>query len=175
MPWSQLVRLPAPGARTDAAHDRPGRRMKLIFPEVRTLDEDGLFEAYAPADGAPTLRVNFVTSLDGAVEAGGYSRGLSNKVDQRLLQLLRVHADAVLVGAGTLRHEGYGPMRLKPDLAVRRGPRGLSEQPTLVVVSAALDLDPTSRPFVEAPVRPVVLTHAAASDDRRRALSACGD
>jgi riboflavin biosynthesis pyrimidine reductase len=149
--------------------------MQRLWPEPAALDEDGVLDAYELDRGAPHLRVNFVSSLDGAVEEDGYSRGLSNPVDQRVLQLLRVHGDAVLVGAGTLRHEGYGPMRLKPDLVEQRRKRGLADQPTLVAVSAALDLDPSSRLFREAPVRPVVLTHGATDPDRREALAAVAD
>lgn len=149
--------------------------MQRLWPEPGALDEDGVLDAYALDRAAPHLRVNFVSSLDGAVEAEGYSRGLSNPVDQRVLQLLRVHADAVLVGAGTLRHEGYGPMRLKPDLVEQRRKRGLTEQPTLVAVSAGLDLDPSQRMFQDAPVRPVVLTHGASDPARREALAAVAD
>jgi riboflavin-specific deaminase-like protein len=149
--------------------------MRRLFPDPGPLDEAGLLEAYRLERDRPTIRVNFVSSLDGAVESGGYSRGLSNPVDQRLLQLLRVHADAVMVGAGTLRHEGYGAMRLRPDLVVRRRDLGLAEQPTLVVVSGALDLDPSHKTFAEAPVRPIVLTHAAAPAERRASLEAVAD
>ena len=149
--------------------------MRRLWPDPEPLDEDALLDAYELDNGKPTLRVNFVTSLDGAVEEDGHSRGLSSPLDQRLLQLLRVHADAVMVGAGTLRHEGYGAMRLKGDLPVRRQQRGRPEQPTLVAVSAALDLDPGHRMFTEAPVRPIVLTHAASPEDRREALAAVAD
>jgi riboflavin biosynthesis pyrimidine reductase len=171
---------PAPPANNPAPPPRGGGRredggMQRLWPEPAALDEDGLLDAYALERGDPHLRVNFVSSLDGAVEADGYSRGLSNPVDQRVLQLLRVHADAVLVGAGTLRHEGYGPMRLKPDLVEQRRKRGLPEQPTLVAVSAALNLDPSLRMFQDAPVRPVVLTHGASDPAKREALAAVAD
>jgi riboflavin biosynthesis pyrimidine reductase len=143
--------------------------MRRIWPEPGTdLDDDGLLEAYALVRGEPQLRVNFVSGLDGAVEEGGYSRGLSNQADQRVLQLLRVHADAVLVGAGTLRHEGYGGLKVKPELAAKRVERGLAEQPTLVAVSAALDLDPGSKLFQHAPVPPIVLTHGQADASKLR-------
>src|SRR5258707_14898544 len=72
-------------------------------------------------------------------------------------------------------------MRVPADRVARRRAAGLSEQPTLVVVSGTLDLDPTARVFAQAPVRPVVLTHGGAADDRRQALAAvaevvvCGD
>jgi riboflavin biosynthesis pyrimidine reductase len=146
-----------------------------LWPDPALLDEDGLYEAYRPNREAPWLRANFVSSLDGAVESDGYSRGLSNPVDQRVFALLRVHADAVMVGAGTLRHEGYGPARTPTDLLVRRQASGLAEHPTLVIVSAALDLDPAHRVFTEAPVRPIVLTHGGAPGDRRIALDPVAD
>ena len=144
--------------------------MRRVWPDPVELDDDGLLAAYALDRQRPHLRVNFVSSLDGAVEEGGYSRGLSNPADQRVLQLLRVHADAVMVGGGTLRHEGYGPMRLAPPLVEQRRRRGLTEQPTLVVVSAGLDFDPEHRMFADAPVRPVVLTHQGSDPARRSAL-----
>ncbi len=146
-----------------------------IWPDPAPLDDDGLFEAYRLTRQSPWLRVNFVSSLDGAVESDGYSRGLSNPADKAVFGLLRAHADAVMVGAGTLRHEGYGPVRTSADHLVRRHAAGIAEHPTLVVVSAALDLDPASRAFTEAPVRPVVLTHASAPPQQRDALEAVAD
>ncbi len=56
--------------------------------------------------------------------------------------MLRMLCDALLVGAGTLRHEGYRALRLDARRRAWRRERGLAEYPTLVVVSAALDLDP---------------------------------
>jgi len=146
-----------------------------LFPDPAPLDDDGLFEAYRATREHPWLRANFVSSLDGAVESDGYSRGLSNPVDQRVFVLLRAHADAVMVGAGTLRHEGYGPARTAADLRVRRQTANLAEHPTLVIVSAALTLDPSHRAFTEAPVRPIVITHAGAAEDRREALGRVAD
>jgi riboflavin biosynthesis pyrimidine reductase len=146
-----------------------------LWPDPAPLDDDGLFQAYELTREGPWLRVNFVSSLDGAVESDGFSRGLSTAVDQRVFALLRAHADAVMVGAGTLRHEGYGPARTGPDLLARRKAAGLAEHPTLVIVSAALDLDPSRRVFTEAPVRPIVIAHADAPDDRREALTSVAD
>jgi riboflavin biosynthesis pyrimidine reductase len=146
-----------------------------LWPDPAPLDDDGLFEAYRVTREQPWLRANFVSSLDGAVESDGYSRGLSNAVDQRVFALLRAHADAVMVGAGTLRHEGYGPARTAAELRVRRQAAGLAEHPTLVIVSAALALDPSHRAFAEAPVRPIVITHTGAPEDRREALGTVAD
>ena len=53
-----------------------------------------------------------VTGLDGSTVVDRNSRGLSNATDQQLLLTLRSFADVILVGAGTVRAEGYGPPRL---------------------------------------------------------------
>jgi riboflavin biosynthesis pyrimidine reductase len=111
----------------------------------------------------PWLRVNFVTSVDGAVALDGYSAGLSGGPDKRVFGLLRMLCDGLLVAAGTLRHEGYRAVRLSEPRRAWRRERGLAEYPTLVVVSNALNLDPAQAAFADAPVRPIVLTHATAT------------
>ena len=57
------------------------------------------------------LRVNFATSIDGAVaDSSGVSAGVSSPDDKRVFALLRALCDAVIVGAGTARAENYGPV-----------------------------------------------------------------
>jgi riboflavin biosynthesis pyrimidine reductase len=139
------------------------------------LDEAGLVAAYAwPAD-RPTVRLNFVTSIDGAVTVDGRSAGLGSTGDRRVFDLLRMTCDAVVVGAGTLRAEGYGPMRLAGPAGAWRRDRGRVPDPVLVAVSRSLDLDPAHPMFVDAPVRPIVITSAGAPIDRRTALSRVAD
>jgi riboflavin biosynthesis pyrimidine reductase len=136
------------------------------------LDDDALAELYAPpAD--PTLRVNLVASVDGAVELEGYSAGLSGEPDKRVFHVLRMLCDALLVGAGTLRHEGYRALRMDARRRAWRRAHGLAEYPALVVVSASLHLNPRQAAFADAPVRPVVLTHRHAP--RRDDLAAAAD
>lgn len=53
-----------------------------------------------------------VAGLDGSTVVDRTSRGLSNSTDQELLLTLRSFADVILVGASTVRAEGYGPPRL---------------------------------------------------------------
>jgi riboflavin biosynthesis pyrimidine reductase len=152
----------------------PEIRRVLPDPDPRPLDEDGLLAAYAWPDRT-TLRANFVTSVDGAVAVEGYSAGLGSPSDKLVFDLLRRTCDAVIVGAGTLRHEGYGPMRLaEPDREWRRR-HGLPPDPVLVAVSRRLDLDPAHPMLADAPVRPVVVTFAAAPADQVAALSAVAD
>lgn len=146
-----------------------------VWPEPggAALTDADLAAAYAHRD--TVLRMNFVTSLDGAVAIDGYSGGLGGPADKRVFDLLRMLCDALVVGAGTLRHEGYGAIRLREEGRDWRRAHGLAPDPTLVIVSARLDLDPAHRMFTEAPVRPVVLTHAAADATRRDSVSTVAD
>lgn len=146
-----------------------------LWPVVREkLTDEQILDLYAPP--APRwLRVNFISSLDGAATREQHSGGLGDAADRRVFQLLRRWADVVLVGAGTARSEGYGPVRL-PEGAVRwRTMQGLTPQPVLALVTRRLDLDPTSRLFADAPVRPIIFTVASAPTEKRAALSAVAD
>ena len=92
--------------------------MRLLLSETGSpapgteLDEAALREAYAvPADRS-WLRVNFVSSLDGAVTgADGRSGSINTPADFTVFSLLRRLADVVVVGAGTVRAEGYPALR----------------------------------------------------------------
>ncbi|MEU7976062.1 pyrimidine reductase family protein [Micromonospora sp. NPDC049089] len=140
-----------------------GIPIRRLWPEPSTqpLDDSALTALYGRAD-EPRLRVNFVASLDGAVTVDGYSAGLSGEPDKRVFGLLRMVCDALVVAAGTLRHEKYRAVRLNERRRAWRLANGLAEYPTLVVVSNTLDLDPAQAAFADAPTRPVVLTHADA-------------
>lgn len=136
--------------------------------------EEELIRRYEPG-GDPWLRVNFVTSLDGAVTLAGYSAGLSGEADKRVFGILRMRCHALLVGAGTLRREGYNAIRLDEHRRAWRRANGLAEFPTLVVISNRLALDPSHPAFVDAPTRPIVLTHHSSPANRRHALEAVAD
>jgi riboflavin biosynthesis pyrimidine reductase len=89
---------------------------------VRVLvgpDTDDLAELYAaPAD--PWLRVNMVETLDGAATGdSGRSGSINNAVDKVVYDQLRELADAIVVGAGTARIEGYAPVD-RPTILVSR-------------------------------------------------------
>jgi riboflavin biosynthesis pyrimidine reductase len=129
-------------------------------PEGKPLSDDDIISAYS-VQPVPWLRVNFAESLDGAVTLDGYSAGLSGPEDKRVFAILRMMCDALVVGAGTVRNEGYGALRPPPERREWRLAHGLAEYPTLVVVSRTLDLDPDQSAFADAPVRPIVLTPAA--------------
>lgn len=127
------------------------------------LDDAALAEHYSRDATQHWLRVNFVSSIDGAATVDGVSGGLGGDADHRVFDLLRTLCDVVLVAAGTVRKEGYGAMRLSDEDAAARAARGLAPQPVFAIASGSLDLDPVSPVFTDAPVRPIVVTSAAAS------------
>jgi riboflavin biosynthesis pyrimidine reductase len=86
-----------------------------------------------PSD-RPSVVAALVSSLDGQVTEGGRVAELTGPADQRLLQNLRIVHDAVLVGATTIRVEGYGSL-LGPPSREQRVREGHTEQPLLCIVS----------------------------------------
>jgi riboflavin biosynthesis pyrimidine reductase len=130
-------------------------RIDRLWPDpAENLSDDELI-----ADiGAPGVRFNFVSSVDGAATRDGLSGGLSGTADKRRFELLRRVADVVLVGAGTVRDEGYDAMRVSGASAAWRTANGRPPHPVFAIVTGHLDLDPASPLFTDAPVRPIVLT-----------------
>ncbi|MEZ0066965.1 riboflavin biosynthesis pyrimidine reductase [Streptacidiphilus sp. MAP12-20] len=131
---------------------------------------DALAEAYAyPTQvvdaGQPWLRGNMVSSLDGAAGLDGLSEGLSSAADKRIFGVLRALADVVLVGAQTVRAEGYRPAQARAEFAADRAARRQGPAPVIAIVSAGLDLDFDLPLFTEPLVRTVVLTAESAPDE----------
>lgn len=143
--------------------------------QLSELSEAEIIGAYQPEDrSVPHLRANFVSSADGAVEIDGQSKALSSESDSQLFSRIRMLADVVLVGAGTVRDEGYNPLRLGAGRREWRQNHGLAENPTLAIVSSRLDLSPVN-PVFQSAVRPLLITHAASPPDRREALGEVAD
>ncbi len=118
----------------------------------------------------PTIVSNFVSTLDGVVafDASGHSGGREVSggftPDRFLMGLLRAMADAVLVGAGTVRSGSrhvWTPGHVHPPstaaFAAWRRQLGLRQpQPTTVIVTASGQIDP-EHPGLNATDVPVVL------------------
>lgn len=85
------------------------------------LTDRDLERLYEP-DTLPWLRVNMVTTLDGAATGeSGRSGSINNGADKRVFDTLRRLADVIVVGAGTARAEGYGPGDTPIVVVSRRG------------------------------------------------------
>lgn len=80
------------------------------------LSADGLADWYAaePAgDDGAWVRASFITTLDGRAtgpDARSGSLNAGSEGDHAAFHHLRDWADVVVVGAGTIRAEGYGPL-----------------------------------------------------------------
>jgi riboflavin biosynthesis pyrimidine reductase len=111
---------------------------------------------------------NMVSSLAGTAAVGGRVAALSTPPDAELLNLMRVLADVVLVGAETVRREGYRELGLSSEQMAARRAAGRPGTPRLAVVTRSLDLNFSGKPFAGAPpeARTLVITCEAA--DARR-------
>jgi riboflavin biosynthesis pyrimidine reductase len=134
------------------------------------LDPAELIDRY-PRNDDPTLRVNFIASVDGAVTVDGLSGGLSGPGDKQVFDTLRMVCDALVVGSGTIRAENYDALRLDERRRAWRRDHGLPEFPLMVIVSGSLELNPDQLIFSDAPIPPIVVTHAGAPTDRRAAIA----
>jgi riboflavin biosynthesis pyrimidine reductase len=158
----------------DAAQPRPRpvRGGTLPPPLARRYGSDltiGLRSA------GPTVVANFVTTLDGVVafdtmgQTGGREVSGGFTPDRFLMGLLRATADAVLVGAGTVRSGArhvWTPDHVHPPssaaFATWRAQLGLAaSQPTTVVVTASGRIDP-EHPGLRRPDVPVLVVTTSA-------------
>ena len=146
--------------------------MRQLLPTA--ADSVDLHEAYAYPHAAPWLRANMVASLDGSAVKDGRSAGLGGPADKEVFGVLRSLCDAVVVGAGTARAEGYRAPRAKEVDADRRRAHGQRAAPVLVLVSRGLDLDPASDLFTGTE-RTVVVASGSADRTARDRLSEVAD
>lgn len=148
--------------------------MRRLLPDP--ADGVDTFDAYAlPAHGRAHLRVNMVASLDGAAAVEGRVGILSGQADGTLLHELRSLCDVLLVGAGTVRAEGYGPLELTDDQQRRRLDAGQDAVPRLAVLTRSLELDLAAPVFAGATARPLVITTERAPATRRAEAAAVAD
>src|SRR5947199_10649134 len=126
--------------------------MDAMLPPMRELfpvpgDDVDPLERYAgdnrshPAGDRPWVLVNMIATVDGATAVEGRSGGLGGPADKLVFQAIRAVSDAILVGAGTVRAESYGPPRPTP---------GGGPPARLAVVAQDLELHATARDFAAA-------------------------
>ena len=141
---------------------------------VATMDDAALAEHYRHPlpEGRPGwLRTNFVASLDGSTQGTDGRSGSLNTPSA----LHRAHADVVLVGAETVRAEGYRAVDLAPWQRRLRAAEGLRPFPLLAVLTRSLTVDPTIATSGTAEVGPVlVVTTTGKSDAELAPFGAAG-
>jgi riboflavin biosynthesis pyrimidine reductase len=146
----------------------------MLLPEARDIAPGELVALYDWPEPR-WVRGCLVMSLDGALAGpDGLSGSISSLEDRAVLAAVRALADAYVVGAGTLRAEGYGPVRARGELRALRRERDQHAAPTLVAVSASCRFDwPTAR-FQHSDLAPLVLTTARAHDADMASARAAG-
>lgn len=131
--------------------------MRRLLPSP--AEDVDLEAAYSLPPGTTWLRANMVSTIDGSVTGANHRSGtISGPTDKAVFAALRACADAVLVGAGTARAEGYRPSRLP-----------------IVLVSNRLQLDLSLPLFTEAQHRTIVLAPVSAPADLMEATAAVAD
>ena len=115
----------------------------ILGPTTGELTDDEVVDAYPWPDESRWVRAMMVTTLDGAAAGpDGLSGSISGDADKLVFDAVRREADAVLIGAGTMRAERYGPFRNRARLAI---------------VSKSLDLPWDEAVFSESRERPLIL------------------
>lgn len=148
--------------------------MQRLYPDP---GDEALEAVYAEIAGGSDrwVALGMVASIDGAATVDGVSRGLGQDGDRAAFRALRAAADLILVGAGTVRAERYGPPKVASEVAAARHERGQADRAGIAVVSRSLDLDLEGRLFTEDPSwRPIVVTSLVADPDKVTALEETG-
>jgi riboflavin-specific deaminase-like protein len=109
----------------------------------------------APAD-RPFVYVNMIETVDGRVAVDGRSAALGDESDLEMLLELRTMADAVLIGTGTLRAEGYDRLVRSEERRSRRRAAGLAEDPLAVLLSRRFNV-PWEAGLFQAADQPVLI------------------
>jgi diaminohydroxyphosphoribosylaminopyrimidine deaminase / 5-amino-6-(5-phosphoribosylamino)uracil reductase len=111
--------------------------------------------------GRPLVTLKLAQSLDGRIAtAAGESRWITGPLARREVHLARARADAVLIGAGTVRTDD--PMLDVRDLGLAQA------SPVRVVVAPTLALPVTGRLARSASRLPLWICHTAAAEPARR-------
>ena len=122
----------------------------------------------------PFLSLCLATSLDGKISAkAGAPPDFTSRYDLEKLFRLRSQADALLVGANTVRQETLPPLVRKPEFAAARQDAGKPAHPAVVIISRSLDLPWDSRYFREAKQEIFILS-AAVSPEQQARITAAG-
>jgi riboflavin biosynthesis pyrimidine reductase len=123
--------------------------VRQLLPDlVDDVDPLDVYRDLPEVEGRPSIRLNMVASVDGGTAVGGVSGSLGGPADKRVFDALRSLTDVVLVAAGTVRAERYGP----------------SSMP-VAVVTRSCSLDWESPFFTDPDATPIVVTVANAPID----------
>jgi riboflavin-specific deaminase-like protein len=124
---------------------RPGPIDRVVDCSLRRVDAS-----------RPFVYVNMIATADGRAARDGRSATIGGEADLQRLLDLRTIADAVLIGTGTLRAEGYDRLVRSEERRARRRADGLAEDPLAVILSRRFDI-PWEAGLCQAPEQPVLI------------------
>jgi riboflavin biosynthesis pyrimidine reductase len=116
-----------------------------------------------PRGPRPYVACNFIGTLDGRATVGGSTEALGFHTDARVLMRMRTFADAVMIGAGTMRVEQYERMLPVPRLRDYREQIGLPADPLTVLISHSMSLPWNASLFTDGHGKVIVATASSSS------------
>jgi riboflavin-specific deaminase-like protein len=141
----------------------------VSFPARRILTE--VPEAGLPPKTRPYVIINMVSSLDGKATVHGKAGSIGSLTDRTIMRTLRSRADAVMIGAGTLRSE-----RLRLDvpeyLVQAREALNLRPQPLAVIATESGDLPLERNLLGSSPENLLILASPHTPEEKIAAFSA---
>jgi len=111
-----------------------------------------------------------ISSLDGKVAISGKAGSLGSCVDRTVMRNLRACADAVMIGAGTLRAEKL-TLAIPQSRARSRESRGLRPQPLAVVATATGDVPLQENLLGSRPENLLIFASSKTPEERLATLS----
>jgi len=118
--------------------------MRRLLPDPGPATVAEQLEGYRPweepGQERPLVAMNFAATVDGRATIEGRSGPIGSDTDTEMLLGLRARFDAVMIGAGTMRAELYGPLAAKQETRERRQRIGVQPEPLMVLISGRLDL-----------------------------------
>ena len=109
--------------------------MRRLIPDPGPTTVEEQLSSYRPAEQAgderPFVAMNFAATVDGRAAIEGRSGPIGSEVDTAMLVGLRTRFDAVMIGAGTKRVEGYEEIGRRL-VVVESGPEGRVDLPALL-------------------------------------------
>src|ERR1700679_1575204 len=140
--------------------------MRRLLPDPGPTTVEQQLDAYRPWENPPEERpfvaMNFAATVDGRATIAGVSGPIGSDTDTAMLAGLRTRFDAVMIGAGTMRAERYGPLVSSPEKRELRERLGLPPDPVMAIVSGRLDLPWDASLFTDGGGRVLIFTASEA-------------
>lgn len=138
-------------------------RVQRVLPDPAETTVGEQLEGFDPAglcttEDRPYTYTNFAVTVDGHATINGRSGPIGSDTDTAMLVGLRNVAEAVMIGAGTMRAERYGRILGDASKRAARERRGLPHDPLMVLVSGRLDLPWDAELFTDGGGRVLVFT-----------------